>query len=85
MKKRQNRTGIVCLECGAMTTVLDSRPIIDPGTIYRRRQCDECAVRGTTHEIWDKDLEKLHTELKYFRKLFADLVEIKAALKGFPK
>lgn len=41
-----------CPECGAETSVIDSRPSGDQ--IRRRRQCDRCAKRFTTYETRDK-------------------------------
>lgn len=38
-----------CSECGARTTVLDSRK--SGKTVRRRRSCDVCGHRHTTYEI----------------------------------
>lgn len=46
--------GIRCPECGRDSTVVrDSRPIVN--AIRRRRFCDGCGCRFTTHEILDGD------------------------------
>lgn len=40
-----------CIECGATTKVIDSRPMHDQLGVRRRRQCDKCTTRFTTYEI----------------------------------
>ncbi len=40
-----------CLKCGSKATrVIDSRVVEDGRVVRRRRQCDQCGMRFTTHE-----------------------------------
>lgn len=44
---------MVCIYCGAQTSVSNSRPQKRLNQIWRRRQCEKCAAIVTTHESID--------------------------------
>jgi transcriptional regulator NrdR family protein len=51
MSNDANVTGIACPTCGATrNTVTDSRNSSDNSYIRRRRQCQSCPTRFSTHE-----------------------------------
>jgi hypothetical protein len=53
-----------CPECGAITSVVDSRPIADGGTIRRRRLCPN-GHRGTSYEMYkDENVQERITQLE---------------------
>lgn len=52
-----------CPFCGAQDTqVIDSRPVEDGFTIYRRRHCTDCGRRFTTYER--REISKMITVIK---------------------
>jgi len=69
---------MVCLYCGAATSVINSRPQKRLNHIWRRRQCEDCAAVFTTSEAPDllKSLlltDGSHTEAFSRDKLFLSL------------
>lgn len=53
-----------CPECGATTSVVDSRPIADGGTIRRRRLCPN-GHRATSYEMYkDENVQERINQLE---------------------
>lgn len=44
-----------CPKCGKETRVTDSRPVEGQPCVRRRRHCDSCQERCTTHERYSHD------------------------------
>lgn len=56
-----------CEDCGSKTKVVDSRNILESGTVvYRRRECPICKVRFNTFEEKQKDSSKSIKNTKIF-------------------
>jgi transcriptional regulator NrdR family protein len=52
-----------CEDCGNKTKVIDSRNILENGTVvYRRRECSFCQVRFNTFEERQKKNKKSITK-----------------------
>jgi len=50
-----------CPECGGVLRIYDSRPQPverGPSHTVRRKRCESCSKRFTTHEIWVEELRK---------------------------
>lgn len=53
-KGRPIAGAMLCPSCFEPTSVIDSRTLSGKG-VRRRRECDGCGYRASTHEIWDHD------------------------------
>lgn len=60
IKKRGN---MYCEDCGNKTKVVDSRNILEKGTVvFRRRECSVCQTRFNTFEEIQKKSKKSITK-----------------------
>lgn len=56
---------MMCPTCAGATSVVDSRPSV--AGVRRRRDCATCAVRFTTRELPEADLDRIQDKLAQMR------------------
>ena len=56
--------------------MIDSRPSVRPGAVYRRHSCTPCKYRFTTFEVYEEGLEEIRSLIRTAKSIVPRLTSL---------